>query len=85
MYHTLLPPSSSIQVSVVFLGVGQLVKELQQQNPHDHSQREGHFQTYAGQYMQDIGLDSWISTQGGMVSAWVCVIYCGAIRGKSGH
>ena len=55
-------------MGVIFTGMGQLVRELRQQNPQDHSQREGQFQRFAGQYMQDIHLDQWIDSQGGTVS-----------------
>ena len=54
-------------MGVIFMSMGNLVRELRRQNPQDHHQREGQFQRFAGQYMQDIHLDQWIGRQGGMV------------------
>ena len=49
------------------MSMGNLVRELRQQNPQDQDQREGQFQRFAGRYMQDVHLDQWVETQGGMV------------------
>lgn len=54
------------QVGVIFMSMGNLVRELRQQNPQDQDQREGQFQRFAGRYMQDVHLDQWVETQGGM-------------------
>ena len=55
------------QVAVVYLAMGQLVQQLRQQDPPNRDRRESQYARYAGTYMQDIGLQRWISAQGGMV------------------
>lgn len=55
------------QVAVVYLAMGQLVRQLRQQELPNLDRRESQYTRYAGTYMQDVGLQRWIVAQGGMV------------------
>lgn len=52
------------QMTVVYLGMGELVRELRR---HDSQPaREHQFQQFAGQVMEEVGLQRWVMQQGGI-------------------
>ena len=53
-------------MTVIYLGMGELVRELRRQNPQPSSSRELQFQQFAGQVMEEVGLQRWVVQQGGI-------------------
>ena len=51
---------------MIYLGMGELVRELRRQNPQPSSSRELQFQQFAGQVMEEVGLQRWVVQQGGI-------------------
>lgn len=54
------------QMTVIYLGMGELVRELRRQSPQPSSSRELQFQQFAGQVMEEVGLQRWVVQQGGI-------------------
>ena len=74
--NTLTRCSSSItngwqQVFTVYYSMARIVDELRQQTSvpeSSRSLREIHLQRFVGSAMQDLGIDSWVESNGGLVS-----------------
>ena len=57
--------------ALVYRGVAGLVKDLRQQSGdqnHSSRAREGTLQSYVGNFLEEVGLTTWITGQGGLVS-----------------
>lgn len=54
------------QMTVVYLGMGELVRELRRHDSQPSSAREHQFQQFAGQVMEEVGLQRWVTQQGGI-------------------
>ena len=56
------------QMAVIYISMGELVRELRHQGSQDQSShhRELQFQQFAGQVMQEVGLQRWVMAQGGI-------------------
>ena len=64
--------------ALVYRGVAGLVRDLRQQSGdqnHGSRAREGTLQSYVGNFLEEIGLMTWITGQGGLVS-FPCLINC---------
>lgn len=74
--NSVLETSSGWEMAaLVYRGVAGLVRDLRQQSgSQSHgSRREGVLQGYVGNFLEEIGLMTWITGQGGLVSGYLMV------------
>ena len=69
--------------ALVYRGVAGLARDLRQQSRdqnHGSRAREGTLQSYVGNFLEEVGLMTWITGQGGLVSIPCLINYLGAIN-----
>ena len=67
--ESLLERSSGWEMAaLVYRGVAGLVRDMRQQSNDGSRAREGTVQSYVGNFLEEIGLMTWITGQGGLVS-----------------
>lgn len=82
LYVSQLP---AVQVSTVYLTLSQLQMARQVDTPHPHSQQPaevvaGRLYHFTRQYINDVGLDTWIQEHGGMATLLDSEMVCARVH-----